>query len=97
MDDLRQNPESGECRTQRLTLGLSTNPESGNLDTSQRLTLGLVKTTESVNLTTQRLTLGLYENPESGNPYTSQRLPPLSPLSPINIVHPSKGRRGSYL
>lgn len=41
---------------------------------SQRLTLGLVKTTESVNLTTQRLTLRLPENAPRANPDTSQRL-----------------------
>lgn len=79
MDGLLQNPESGECNTQRLTLGLVNNPDSGKLTR------------------TQRLTLGLSENAPRANPDTSQRRPPLSPLSPINIVHPSKGRRGSCL
>ena len=58
---------------------------------------GLMQNGGSPKRITQRLTLGLPENPKLGNPGTSQRLPPLSPLSPINIVHPSKGRRGSYL
>ncbi len=65
---------------------------------TQRWTLGLVGIAESAKQTTsQRLTLGLSENGPSPNPDTSQRLPPLCSLSPINIVHPSKGRRGSYL
>jgi len=65
---------------------------------SQRLTLGLAqKCPEGKSALSQRWTLGLSENAPRANPATSQRLPPLSPLSPINIVHPSKGRRGSYL
>ncbi len=74
-----QNVPRANCITQRLTLGLYENPESGNPYTSKRWTLGLSK------------------NSESGNLDTTQRLPPLCPLSPINIVHPSKGRRESYL
>lgn len=79
-------------------LGTTPKMPRGQKWSTKRLTLGLSKNGPSPNLdTSQRLTLGLYENPKLGNPYTSQRLPPLSPLSPINIVHPSKGRRGSYL
>ncbi len=78
---------------------LGTTPKILNQEkwSTQRLTDGLVENPELGNPTTKRLTLGLSENGESPNPATSQRLPPLSPSSPINIVHPSKGRRGSYL
>ncbi|WP_236611759.1 hypothetical protein, partial [Aeromonas molluscorum] len=65
---------------------------------SQRLTLELSENPESGNPdTSTRLTLGLSKNGPSPNLDTTQRLPPLCPLSPINIVHPSKERRGSYL
>lgn len=82
---------------ERLTLGLSENAPRANPTTSQRLTLGLVENPESGNPTSKRLTRGPVENAPRANPATSPRLPPLCPLSPINIVHPSKGRRGSYL
>lgn len=53
-----QNGGSPKRITQRLTLGLSENPELGNQDTSQRWTLGLVKNVLEAKLTTQRLTRG---------------------------------------
>ncbi len=51
-----QNPESGECTTLRLTLGLSKNGPRANLDTSQRLTLGLSENAPRANPATSLAT-----------------------------------------
>lgn len=81
---------------QRLTRG-SKNAPRANLDTTQRWARRLEKNGLGAKISTQRLPRGLSENGPSPNPDTTQRPPPLSSLLPINIVHPSKGRRGSYL
>ena len=98
MDDLMQNVPRANCITLRLTLGLLQKcPEGKNGVPSDgpwdcpKMPRGQIRPPA------KRWTLRLSENVVITNPDTSQRLPPLSPLSPINIVHPSKGRRGSYL
>ena len=51
-DDLLQNPESGECSTQRLTRGTTPKIPIWEKWSTQRLTLGLVNNGDSPKLTT---------------------------------------------